>query len=134
MYNQFQIFNLISFIVHYKCPKKGHFAKMGTMTQKVSHLSVHSHLSLNMLTNMTHWTFFLIKWFKKWIFCLVALSLKISRFWIFCLIWFFIKFIQWTCMYFHIKGHGFVVKMFWNQLYDFMHSFLKKCSLNTWYS
>jgi len=50
MYNQFQILNLISFIVHYRCPKKGHFAKMGNVTQKVSHLRVHSPLSLNMLT------------------------------------------------------------------------------------
>jgi hypothetical protein len=44
MYNQFQILNLISFIIHYKCPKKGHFAKMGTMIQKVSHHNVHSPL------------------------------------------------------------------------------------------
>ncbi len=27
MYNQFQYFNLISFIICYRCPKKGHFAK-----------------------------------------------------------------------------------------------------------
>jgi hypothetical protein len=44
MCNQFQIFNLISSIDHYKCPKKGHSTKMGTMIQKVSHLSVHSPL------------------------------------------------------------------------------------------
>jgi hypothetical protein len=42
MYNQFQILNLISFIICYKCPKKGHFLKMGTMTQKINHLNVHS--------------------------------------------------------------------------------------------
>jgi hypothetical protein len=41
MYNQFQILNLINFIC-YRCPKKGNCAKIGTMTQKVSHLSVHS--------------------------------------------------------------------------------------------
>jgi len=34
MYNQFQIFNLINFIIHYMCPKKRHFAKMCTMIQK----------------------------------------------------------------------------------------------------
>jgi hypothetical protein len=44
MYNQFQILNLISFIINYKCPKKGHFAKMGTVIQKVSHHNVHSPL------------------------------------------------------------------------------------------
>jgi hypothetical protein len=42
MYNQFQFFNLISFIIHYWCPKKRHSIKMGFVTQKVSHLSVHS--------------------------------------------------------------------------------------------
>jgi hypothetical protein len=44
MYNQFQIFNLISFTMCYKCPKKGHSTKMGIVIQKVSHLSVHSSL------------------------------------------------------------------------------------------
>jgi hypothetical protein len=44
MYNQFQILNLISFIIHYRCPKRGYFAKMGNETQKMSHLSVHSPL------------------------------------------------------------------------------------------
>jgi hypothetical protein len=39
MYNQFQILNLINFIIRYKCLKKGHFTKMAIMTQKVSHLS-----------------------------------------------------------------------------------------------
>jgi hypothetical protein len=58
MYNQFQNFNLISFIVHYTCPKKGHFTKMGIVTQKVSHLSVHSPLSLNMLTKYDPLNFF----------------------------------------------------------------------------
>jgi len=42
MYNQFQILNLISFIICYKCPKKGHFAKMAILTQKMSHFNVHS--------------------------------------------------------------------------------------------
>jgi hypothetical protein len=42
MYNQFQILNLISFIICYRCSKKGHFVEMGTMIQKVSQLSVHS--------------------------------------------------------------------------------------------
>jgi hypothetical protein len=42
MYNQFQILNLISFIICYRCPKKRHFTKMCIMTQKVSHLNVHS--------------------------------------------------------------------------------------------
>jgi hypothetical protein len=27
-------------------------------------------------------------------------------------------------MYFHKRGHDFIVYIFWNQLYDFMHSFL----------
>ncbi len=44
MYNQFQILNLISFIDRYKCPKKMHSTKMGTMIQKMNHLSVHSPL------------------------------------------------------------------------------------------
>jgi hypothetical protein len=44
MYNQFQNFNLISFTICYKCPRKGHSTKMGIVTQKVSHLSVHSPL------------------------------------------------------------------------------------------
>jgi hypothetical protein len=42
MYNHFQILNLISFIIHYRCPKKGHSINMGTMTQRMSHLNVHS--------------------------------------------------------------------------------------------
>jgi hypothetical protein len=42
MYNQFQILNLISFIIHYRCSRKGHSTKMGIVIQKVSHLSVHS--------------------------------------------------------------------------------------------
>jgi hypothetical protein len=42
MYNQFQILNLISFIIRYRCPKKGHFSKMGIVIQKVNHLNVHS--------------------------------------------------------------------------------------------
>jgi hypothetical protein len=40
-------------------------------------------------------------------------------------------------MYSHRKGHDFVVYIFWNQLYDSMHSFdfiFFKCKLNTWYS
>jgi hypothetical protein len=41
MYIQFHIFNLMSFIIRYRCPRKGHFAKMGIVIQKVSHLSVH---------------------------------------------------------------------------------------------
>jgi hypothetical protein len=45
MYNQFQILNLISFIIHYRCPKKGHFTKVGIVIQKVRHLSVHSPLN-----------------------------------------------------------------------------------------
>jgi hypothetical protein len=44
MCNQFQILNLINFIIRYRCPKKEHYAKMGTTTQKMSHLSVHSPL------------------------------------------------------------------------------------------
>ncbi len=42
IYNQFQILNLINFIICYMCPKKEHFAKMGIAIQKVNHLSVHS--------------------------------------------------------------------------------------------
>jgi hypothetical protein len=42
MYNSLQILNLISFIIHYRCPKKGHFEEMNIMTQKVSLLNVHS--------------------------------------------------------------------------------------------
>jgi hypothetical protein len=41
-------------------------------------------------------------------------------------------------MYFHRRGHVFVVHKVWNQLYDFMHSILLllkfKWSLNIWYS
>ncbi len=33
---------MISFTIHYRCPKKGHIAKMGIVTQKMSHLNVHS--------------------------------------------------------------------------------------------
>jgi len=42
MFNQFQILNLISFIIHYRRPKKGHSTKVGIVTQKVKHFSVHS--------------------------------------------------------------------------------------------
>jgi hypothetical protein len=34
--------NMISFTIRYRCPKKGHIAKMDIMTQKMSHLNVHS--------------------------------------------------------------------------------------------
>jgi hypothetical protein len=34
IYNQFQIFNLISFIIHYRCPKKWHFTKNGQRDSK----------------------------------------------------------------------------------------------------
>jgi hypothetical protein len=44
MYNQFQILNLISFIICYRCPERGHFEKIGNAIQKMSHLSVHSPL------------------------------------------------------------------------------------------
>jgi hypothetical protein len=57
MYNQFQILDLISFIIHYRCPKKGHFAKMGIVGQKVSHLSVHSPPSQR-LTRLLRPTYF----------------------------------------------------------------------------
>jgi hypothetical protein len=52
---------------------------------------------------------FFIKWFKKWVLSLVALSFKISRFWNwkFSFIWFFIKFIQWTCNF--IEGGMFLL-------------------------
>ncbi len=77
------------------------------------------HLKLD-IKNPLNITFF-IKWFKKWVVCLVALSFKILRFKIFCMIWFFIKFIQWTCIF--IKGgHVFVAQKVWNRLYDFMPS------------
>jgi len=42
LYNQFQIFNLISFIICYRCPKKEHFAKVDIVMQKMNHLNVHS--------------------------------------------------------------------------------------------
>jgi hypothetical protein len=42
MYNQFQILNLISFIICYRCSHKRHFVEMGIMIKKVSQLSVHS--------------------------------------------------------------------------------------------
>jgi len=44
MYNQFQILNLISFIIRYRCSKRRHSTKMGNVTQKMSHLNVHSPL------------------------------------------------------------------------------------------
>jgi len=41
-------------------------------------------------------------------------------------------------MYLYRRGHVFVVHKIWNQLCDFMHSFLfflkKKCSFDTWYN
>jgi hypothetical protein len=42
MYNQFQIFNSINFIICYRCPQKGCFAKVDIVTQKMSHFNVHS--------------------------------------------------------------------------------------------
>jgi hypothetical protein len=48
MYNQFQIFDFISFIICYKYPKKGHSTKFGIMTPKVSHF-VHSPLTWPLL-------------------------------------------------------------------------------------
>jgi hypothetical protein len=52
MYNQFQIFNLISFIIFYTFTKKGRFAKMAIMSQKVNHLTLHSspHLDYSVAT------------------------------------------------------------------------------------
>jgi len=47
-------------------------------------------------TLWTHWTYFFVKWFKKWVLCLTTLFLK---FWHFCAFWFFIKVIQWTCTF-----------------------------------
>jgi hypothetical protein len=48
MYNQFQILDFISFIICYKCPKKGHSTKMGIVTPKVSHF-LHSPLTWPLL-------------------------------------------------------------------------------------
>jgi hypothetical protein len=53
MYNQFQIFNVISFIICYRCAKKGHFIKVDIVMQKMSHLNVHSP-NLNFFSS---WTF-----------------------------------------------------------------------------
>jgi len=49
MYNRFQILDFISFIIHYKCPKKRHCTKMGTVTPKVIHFNVHSPLTWPLL-------------------------------------------------------------------------------------
>jgi hypothetical protein len=49
MYNQLQILDFISFIIRYKCPKKGHCTKMGIVTPKVSHFNVHSPLTWPLL-------------------------------------------------------------------------------------
>jgi hypothetical protein len=74
---------------------------------------------LNALNIIEH--FFFIKWFKKWILCLVTLFFKISKLWKFWMNWFFIKFVQWTCTFI---VHVFVVQKNWNQLHDLMLSFL----------
>jgi hypothetical protein len=42
---------------------------------------------------------FSIKWLKYWVYCLVALFFKISKLWKKFMIWFFIRFIQWTCIF-----------------------------------
>ncbi len=79
---------------------------------------------------------FFVKWFKKWFFCLVAFSFKISRLWNFCMIWFFIKFIQWTCTF--IERNMFLLYTNFEinciTLCIPFDSFLKKCSIDTWYS
>jgi hypothetical protein len=50
---------------------------------------------------------YFVKWLKTWVLCLVTLSFKISKLWYFCMIWFFIKFIQWTCIF--IEGGMFLL-------------------------
>jgi hypothetical protein len=35
----------------------------------------------------------------KWVLCLTSLSFKLLELWHFCMIWFFIKFIQQTCIF-----------------------------------
>jgi hypothetical protein len=66
---------------------------------------------------------FFVKWFKKWIFFLVTLSFKISKLlkFFYDLVFHQVHFMK---KYFHRKGHVFIVQKIWNQLYEFMHSFL----------
>jgi len=83
----------------------------------------------------THLTFFFIKWFKKWILCLVAFFFKISKLLNFCMIWFFIEFIQWTWTF--IESDMFLLYKFFEIncmiLCIPFDSLKKKCtSLNTW--
>ncbi len=89
--------------------------------------------SFNIIQPIEH--YFFIKWFLKWVLCLVALSFKISRLWNCWMIWFFIKFIQWT--YIFIEGDIFLLykKFEINCMtlclpFDY---FKKKCTLNTWF-
>jgi hypothetical protein len=58
IYNQFQILNLISFIIRYMCPKKGHSTKMGIVIQKVNQLNVHSPCKITCTHLVGYYTFF----------------------------------------------------------------------------
>ncbi len=78
------------------------------------------HLKLDILNLLN---FFLVKWLKKWVLFLTTLSFNFSKLLkeIYNLIFHQVHFMN---MYFHRKGHIFIVQIVWNQLYDFMHSFL----------
>jgi hypothetical protein len=75
-----------------------------------------------------------VKWLKKWVLCLAALSLEISKLWHFCMIWFFIKLIQCTCTF--IEGGMFLlykkIEINCTTLYIPFDFFIKKCNLNIW--
>jgi len=90
------------------------------------------HLKPNILNPLN---IIIFKWFKKWVLCLVALSFKISRLWNFWMLWFFIKFIQGTCIF--IEGGMFLLyKKFEIKCMIlcllFYYLFLK-CILDTWF-
>jgi hypothetical protein len=55
IYNQFPFINFIFFIIQYKCPKEGHYAKMDFVMQKVSHLSVHLPPSKTCNVKFSNW-------------------------------------------------------------------------------
>jgi hypothetical protein len=63
-----------------------------------------------------------VKWLKTWVFFLATFFFRISKLLIFFynLVFHQVHFMN---MYFHRKGHAFIVQKVWNQLYNFMHSF-----------
>jgi hypothetical protein len=65
---------------------------------------------------------FFIKWLRKSVLFLAALSFKFKTLkFLYNLVFHQVHLMN---MYFHRRGHVFVVQKVWDQLYDFMHSFL----------